>query len=101
MSARRTSANWLYWAAAMPVVTIVAVALAQAAQPPGQDELFRAYLQAGEFAPALALARQTADPPERDQRLAEIAQAQAQAGAKTASLQSASEIGDDRTRSGR
>ena len=101
MSIRRTSASWLYWAAAMPVVGIVAAALAQAAQPQGQEELLRAYLQAGEFAPALALARQTADPPQRDQWLAEIAQAQAQAGAKSASLQSASEIGDDRTRSAR
>ncbi len=100
MSVRRTSAGWLFFAAAVPVVLIVAAALAQAAQPQGQEELFRAYLQAGEFAPALALARQVSDPLERDRWLAEIAQAQALAGAKSASLQSAGEIGDDRTRAG-
>ena len=97
MSVRRTSAGRLFFAAAVPAVLIVTAALAQATQPQGQEELFRAYLQAGEFAPALALARQVSDPLERDRWLAEIVEAQALAGAKSASLQSAGEIGDDRT----
>ena len=96
MSVRPTSAGWLFLAAAVPVVIIVAAALAQPAQPRA-EELLRAYLQAGEFAPALALARQVSDPSERDRWLAEIVQAQALAGRRAPRLQSACEIGDDRT----
>jgi hypothetical protein len=62
------------------------------------DARIQAHLQAGEFAPALALARQAADVRQRDAWLGQIAAAQAQAGARDASFRSAAEIGDDRAR---
>ncbi len=63
-----------------------------------QEAEIRAHLAAGEFAPALALARQAPDVRQRDALLADIAAVQAAAGARGASLQTAAEIGDDRTR---
>jgi len=72
---------------------------AEAAQPDAQDALIQAHLQAGEFVSALAIARQANDPAQRDRRLAQVAAAQARAGARSASLRSASEIYDDRVRS--
>ena len=75
----------------------VAWTLSSAAADP-KDALIRAQIAAGEFAPAVALAQQAADPQQRDAWLAEIAVAQAQAGARDASLRSAAEIGDDRAR---
>lgn len=71
---------------------------AVAAAPPVQDAVIQAQIDAGEFAPALAAARQIRPPRQRDAWLARIAAAQAQAGARDASLQSASQISDDRTR---
>lgn len=56
------------------------------------------HLAAGEFAPAVRLAHQAPTPQQRDAWLAEIATAQAQAGAANASLASTSEISDDRVR---
>jgi hypothetical protein len=62
------------------------------------DALLNAQLAAGEFAPALELARNAADPRQRDAWLAQIAAAQAEAGALDAALRSAADIGDDRAR---
>lgn len=58
---------------------------------------FRAQLAAGEFAPAMQQA-QSLPPKQRDACLAQIAEAQNQAGAWDASLYTAGGIGDDRTR---
>ncbi len=69
-----------------------------AADGPPQHALLRAQITAGEFAPAIALARRAESPGQRDAWLAEIAHAQAQAGMRDASLRSAAEIGDDRLR---
>ena len=69
---------------------------AAAADP--KDALIQAQIAAGEFAPAVALAQQEADPQQRDAWLAKIAVAQASAGARDASIRSAAAIGDDRTR---
>lgn len=80
-------------------VLAIAVPGALFASPPeGQRKQLRAFLEAGEFAPAVDLARRTTDLQERDELLAEIAQAQAAAGAGEASLLSASAITDDRAR---
>ena len=77
---------------------VVAVWTLPAAAEPPQDALIQAHIAAGEFAPAIALAQQAADPQQRDAWLAEIATAQARAGNRDASLRSAAEIGDDRVR---
>lgn len=58
-----------------------------------------AHLQAGEFGPALALARNVADPQARDRLLAGIAQAQVGGGARQAGLNALGEVSDDRIRS--
>ncbi len=58
----------------------------------------RAQIAAGEFAPALAAVQGIANPQARDGLLAEIAQAQAQAGLQDQSLHTAGTIGDDRAR---
>ena len=54
---------------------------ADAADPRPHDALIRAHIIAGEFAPAIALAQRSASAPQRDTWLAEIAAAQARAGA--------------------
>lgn len=56
------------------------------------------HLAAGEFGPALKLARQSQDKTQRDALLQEIAAAQATAGAHSGSLHTASEIYDDQRR---
>ncbi len=58
----------------------------------------RAQIAAGEFAPALAAVQGIANPQARDGLLAEIAQAQAQAGLQDQSLHTAGTIADDRSR---
>ena len=63
-----------------------------------QEALVQAQLEAGEFAPAVAAARRIAAPQRRDAILAQIAMAQAQAGARDASLDTAAGISDDRAR---
>jgi len=59
--------------------------------------LIQAQIEAGEFAPALASIRRM-PAPQRDAWLGRLATAQAQSGARQASMRSASEIGDDRAR---
>jgi hypothetical protein len=63
-----------------------------------QEAEIRAHLAVGEFAPAVALARQVPDARQRDALLADVAAAQVAAGARDASLLTAAEISDDRTR---
>jgi hypothetical protein len=75
----------------------VSVDRAFAQDAASDDARFRAYLAAGEFAPAVQLARQL-PPPRRDACLAQIADAQDHVGAWDASLRSAAAIGDDRAR---
>ena len=69
-----------------------------AADAVSPEALIQAQLAAGEFAPALDLARNAQDPHQRDAWLAQIAAAQAEAGALDAAVQAAGEIGDDRAR---
>ncbi|MCG8585090.1 MAG: DUF1598 domain-containing protein [Pirellulales bacterium] len=57
-----------------------------------------AHLAAGEFAPALAPVRQADEGAARDQLLARIARAQAAGGARSAAVNTAGEIYDDRIR---
>ena len=64
------------------------------AQLPNADSI-AAYITAGEFGPALRLARQLQDPAERDRRLAEIARAQALLGARRASMATLLDIDSD------
>jgi Protein of unknown function (DUF1598) len=77
-------------------VWLAACALpAVAADPPDQ---LKAYLDAGEFGPAVALANAAgSDATRRDAMLAEIARSQAAAGDRRSALQSIAEIGNDRT----
>jgi hypothetical protein len=56
------------------------------------------HLQAGEFGPALALARAIPQPAARDRMLATIAQAQAQAGARGAALTTLGSVQNDHLR---
>jgi hypothetical protein len=100
MIARLSRAGRLRWAVVGSLLTLVTAIAAHASQTQEQEQRVRAFLEAGEFAPALDLARGTADPKQRDALLGQIVQAQALAGAKSASLQSASEISDDRARAG-
>ena len=72
--------------------------VAGAAQVAAQDAAIQAQLDAGEFAPALAAAGRIAVPQGRDAVLAQIAVAQAGAGARDASLETALGISDDRAR---
>jgi hypothetical protein len=71
-----------------------------AAKEPDQPDQLRlaAHLAAGEFGPATELAQSAADPVRRDAMLTEIAQAQANVGARTASLHTALSIRGDRAR---
>jgi hypothetical protein len=72
-------------------------AACRGADPQAVNARIQAHLAAGEFAPARDLARQ-APPARRDALLAQVAAAQAQAGARDAALGSLAEIGDDRAR---
>ncbi len=83
-------------------VAWVALAVGNAAlhaQVPGDTETrIRRHLQAGEFGPALALAKAIPQPAVRDPQLAAIAQAQAGSGARNAALRTLSGVRDDRVR---
>jgi hypothetical protein len=66
------------------------------AEPP--DAGLQAQLAAGEFAPALAAAQNAADPKQQNAMLAQVAQAQFQAGAPDAAVKTVARVGDDRLR---
>ncbi|HEY2883516.1 MAG TPA: DUF1598 domain-containing protein [Pirellulales bacterium] len=69
----------------------------KAAPPSDKAALLQAQLETGEFAPALQLAQQAQDKPERrDAMLAQIASAQAAEGQRRAALQTVAQIDDDR-----
>ena len=75
------------------------VGVAAAAQEPGDVQArIRGHLDAGEFAPALALANAMPQPEARDPMLAAIAQAQARGGARNAALATLNAVQDDRLR---
>jgi hypothetical protein len=98
MVARRACAHRPCWTVVGLFLAAMAVGSASASPPQAQQEQLRAFLEAGEFAPAIDLARQTTDLKEHDALLGQIVQAQAAAGATAASLLSASEITNDRDR---
>ncbi len=85
---------------AAPVRLLVAAFLlwASAVGAFAQGPAIQDLLGAGEFGPALAAARQIPDAARRDAALAQIALAQAQAGARDSSLETAGRIADDRVR---
>jgi hypothetical protein len=88
---------------AASIFTVGVLALAGAAvwaQGLGDDVAarVRGHLQAGEFAPALALAKGVPQAAARDPMLAAIAQAQAKAGARHAALGTLNAVLDDRLR---
>ncbi len=91
---------FLTWAAGIAVLGALSVPPAEAAESGGTEARIRDHLAAGEFAPALELARQAATPEERDRWLAQIAQAQAASGAREASLRTAAGITGDQARAG-
>ena len=63
---------------------------------PGAD--VQAMLDAGEFAPAIEVAQNVADPKQRDALLANVAAAQGQAGAPVAAVKTVARVGDDHLR---
>ena len=77
----------------------LAFVVAMFATRPGSAQDFRDFLAAGEFGPAARLAAE-APAGARDDMLAQLAKAQANAGASRASLTTAAGIGDDRARAG-
>ena len=80
------------------VCVLLSAAAVGAAEPQSPEALIQAWIQAGEFAPALAAARSVPNLPRRDALLGQIAVAQAQAGVRQASLNTAAEIRSDRAR---
>jgi hypothetical protein len=90
---------WRLAAAAVVFVLAWASApLVWAANPTADDATLRAYVAAGEFGPAIDLARSAPTAAQRDAWLAEVAVAQAGLGARRSSLASIGEIGSDRAR---
>lgn len=85
-------------AAALGLLAGALLLLGGMTEAAAQDAMIQAQLEAGEFAPALAAAQRIAAPQQRDAILAQIAMAQAQAGARDASLDTAAGIADDRAR---
>jgi hypothetical protein len=69
-----------------------------AADPQADNAALRGYLDAGEFGPAMELARGAPTAAQRDAWLGQIAVAQAGLGARQSSLASAGEIGSDQAR---
>lgn len=99
MSQRQGTMVWAVLAVGWLIWGVLGAGQGSAAEPDPVDAQLRAQIAAGEFAPALTEARRAATPERRDFWLAQIAAAQAQAGIRDASLQTASQISDDRNRS--
>ncbi len=99
MLRRYENAGWFH-GLVIPFAAWMLFSLASyAEEPQPQDALIKARIEAGEFAPALDMARRAAVVEQRDAYLAQIAMGQAQAGIREASVYTAGEISDDRTRS--
>lgn len=77
---------------------LLGVLPAGAAQSDSPQSRIAAHASVGEFAPAIQLARQLPTLEERDRWLAQIAEAQAGAGARDAALRTAGEISGDQAR---
>ncbi|PQO45123.1 DUF1598 domain-containing protein [Blastopirellula marina] len=80
----------------LPLVGSASLARAQGPDPTMAD--FDALLAAGEFPPAIALAKTAQTAEQRDQMYARLARAQAAGGAKQAAISSARSISDDQYR---
>ena len=80
MDAKRFLAGSLLWLGVLSSTAVATVGEGRAAAPQGQQDQLRTFLEAGEFAPAVELARQATDPNERDDMLAKVAETQAAAG---------------------
>lgn len=87
----------LSWSLMLVVATTCVVAT-NAAEPAGIEQQIQAQLRAGEFGPASELARKTDDPALSDRLLGNVAAAQAAAGARRASIETAGYISSDLTR---
>jgi len=83
----------------LPAAVAQSVAAGADAASTGPLALVTEYVEAGEFAPAIALANDQADARLRDQMLSHVARAQAGAGAHRDSLSTAGQIRDDLLRS--
>jgi hypothetical protein len=81
------------------LATVVACSI-QTASAQDSDARLRAHLAAGEFGPAREIAEAAGDVAGRDRQLGLIATAQAASGVRCDSIETASYIQDDRTRSG-
>ena len=84
----------------MRIVGCCLAALAVAGAAPAADKLLDEQLASGEFAPAFAQAQGESDPVTRDDRLKRVAQAQANAGERAASLATIGSMRDDSARGG-
>jgi hypothetical protein len=99
MLRRFENADWIQGAIRVFVSWLLFCLPSYGEEPQPQVALIKSRIEAGEFAPALELARQVATVELRDTYLAQIAMGQAQAGIREASFCTAGEISDDRTRS--
>ncbi len=81
------------------VAVMFVIPPSKAGEPPPQDALIQAQIDAGEFAPALETALHSISIKDRDTWLAQIAMGQARAGARNASFNTAAGISNDQTRS--
>jgi hypothetical protein len=95
------SASWARFRVRLAGVVVVWIgaALFPAVLVAHGEQQVHAHLQAGEFGPARNAALAAGDPQLRDQLLGEIAAAQARAGARRGSLETATDIASDRARS--
>ena len=94
----RSTLKWVILLAGVVGVSLVCGGQSSAAE--ATDGAFDGHLAAGEFGPARAIAEAAPDVAIRDHRLGKISAAQANAGARRASIDTASYIQDDRIRSG-
>jgi len=98
MSRRLAPGVWPRIAMVGLLARVLCFTPAHAAENDPPEALIRAQIAAGEFTPAVAAARAADDPQQRDCWLAEIALAQAAAGARESALRTVAEIYDDRNR---
>ncbi|MCA9154480.1 MAG: DUF1598 domain-containing protein [Pirellulaceae bacterium] len=91
----RRCANLLFLSATVAVL-LATTNLVQAQDAP--EQRFNEHLQAGEFGVAQRMARQATEPAARDRLLAQVAAAQARAGARRAALGSLADLSDESAR---
>ncbi len=91
---------WIEILALLAVVSLMMLGFAEAANAAGADSqaVLCDYLEAGEFAPAVAMAQSaSASSSEHDTILAQVARAQSAVGDRQSALQSVAQIDNDRT----